>query len=178
MKKSWSANVGGTAHYIGFAMNDYTGRFTLTLDGTAIHKGRFSWTDQWGMFRRGPALIRFPIEGSQASLLIGSAGMTWDARFEVEPDRRADANVTVLVPSYRLPPWWAWLLAAIALIGVIVAMLLAPRRIPVAALSLAGIAGIIRFSTQWQWPLPLRVALAVGLTAAVLILSRLKAGAL
>jgi len=130
------------------------------------------------MFRRGPALIRFPIDGSQASILIGSAGMTWDAQFAVDPDRRADPHVIVSVPPYRLPPWWAWLLAAVALVGVIAAMLLAPRRIPVAALSLAGIAGIVRFSTQWQWPLPVRVALAIGLTVAILVLSRLSAGPL
>ena len=159
-------------------MNDYTGRFEMTVGGAMIHRGRFSWADQWGIFRRGAAVIRFPVDGAQAAVLITSAGMAWKAEFAVDPDQRADAGVSVVVPPYRLPPWWAWVLAAVALIGVVAAMVLAPRRVPVAALSLAGIAGIIRFSTQWQWPLVLRVALAVALTAAILVLNRLSVGPL
>lgn len=164
------------AHAVRFAMNDWTGRFTLTVDGAEIAAGRLRWADQWAVYRKGPALFRFALDGAQAAVAVSSAGMTWKADFAVDPSLRADPRTLVLIPEYRLPPWWAFALAGVTLAVFLVLNFSAPgRRVPVAALGLAGAAVIVRFSSQWSWPFAIRVALAAVASVATILLGVLSA---
>jgi hypothetical protein len=176
VKRQWSPTVDGQTHEVRYEMNDYTGRFTLTIDQTLALQGRFSFIDQWRLYLGRGAVLLFPIAGSQAQVRVASKGMSWTAELTVDEARRA-APSAVLIPSIPIPPWWAWLCFGVALAATFAAIYVAyttgVRRVPVAGLGAAGAFVCLRFSTNKEWPLALRVILNIVAAAATVALAKL-----
>jgi hypothetical protein len=176
VRRNWSETVDGHRHEIEFAMHDWTGSYGLSVDGTEVLHGRFSPYDQWRIFRGGGAVLRFGLAGSQADVVVRSSGVTWTADLIVDRERRVGPPV-VFIPRISLPPWWGWVCFAIALVAVFVAVYVGfttpTRRVPVAALGAAGAFLCLRFSSNRQWPEPIRIVLTVVAAAATVALERL-----